>query len=265
MHFKTPACVTVWAVLLIGAPGARFRAAQPPGQDHLSDYAQADIEYGSRIYSAQCLTCHGATGDSVAGVDLRLGKFRTVSTDQELTRIIATGVPGKGMPSFRFDAAENAGVVAYLRNMNQFDPSSIKTGDPVRGRATFEGRGGCTACHRVNRQGSYAGPNLSEIGAVRSAGSLQRSLLDPTSQMMPINRPVRVVTRDGTVINGRRLNEDTYTVQLVDERARLRSLAKADLREYAVLTTSPMPSYREKLTSEEFSDLLTYLLTLKGS
>ena len=35
--------------------------------------------------------------------------------------------------------------------------------------------------------------------------------------MMPINRPVRAVTRDGKVINGRRLNEDTYTVQLLDE------------------------------------------------
>ena len=57
-------------------------------------------------------------------------------------------------------------------------------------------------------------PDLSDIGATRSAGSLLRSLIDPTSQMMPINRPVRVVTRDGKVINGRRLNEDTYTVQI---------------------------------------------------
>ena len=29
----------------------------------------------------------------------------------------------------------------------------------------------------------------------------------------PINRPVRVVTKDGTTINGRRLNEDTYSLQ----------------------------------------------------
>ncbi len=65
-------------------------------------------------------------------------------------------------------------------------------------------------------------PDLSDIGAIRSAGSLQRSLTDPDSQMMPINRPVRVVTRDGTVINGRRLNEDTYTVQLIDDQERLR-------------------------------------------
>ena len=53
--------------------------------------------------------------------------------------------------------------------------------------------------------------------------------------MMPINRPVRVVTRDGKVINGRRLNEDTYTVQLIDDQERLVSLIKADLREYTIL------------------------------
>ena len=89
-------------------------------------------------------------------------------------------------------------------------------------------------------------PDLSDIGATRSAGSLLRSLTDPASQMMPINRPVRAVTRDGKVINGRRLNEDTYTVQLLDDQERLVSLVKADLREYTILTASPMPSYRKR-------------------
>ena len=40
------------------------------------------------------------------------------------------------------------------------------------------------------------------------------------------------MTRDGRTIRGRRLNEDTYTVQLIDEQERLVSLIKADLREY---------------------------------
>ena len=60
---------------------------------------------------------------------------------------------------------------------------------------------------------------------------------------MPINRSVRIVTNDGTRYNGRRLNEDTYTVQIVDENERLLSLEKDDLREYAILTESAMPSY----------------------
>ena len=82
--------------------------------------------------------------------------------------------------------------------------------------------------------------------------------------MFPINRPVRAVTRDGKVINGRRLNEDTYTVQLVDDQERLVSLVKHDLREYTILTVSPMPSYRYTLTDAELADVVAYLLSLKG-
>ena len=107
-------------------------------------------------------------------------------------------------------------------------------------------------------------PNLSDIGAVRSPGSLQRSLLDPTSQMMPVNRPVRVVTKDGTVINGRRLNEDTYSLQLIDDHERLHSFVKADLREFTIVKTSPMPSAKGTLSDAEIADMLAYLLTLKG-
>ena len=69
--------------------------------------------------------------------------------------------------------------------------------------------------------------------------------------MMPINRPVRVVTKDGTVINGRRLNEDTYGVQLIDDHERLHSLVKADLREYTIARTSPMPPFKGKLSRAE--------------
>jgi putative heme-binding domain-containing protein len=108
-------------------------------------------------------------------------------------------------------------------------------------------------------------PNLSDIGAMRSAASIERSLVDPSSQMMPINRPVRIVTRDGRTISGRRLNEDTYTVQIIDDQERLMSFTKADLREYAIVTTSPMPSFRSTLREEELSDLLAYLLSLKGA
>jgi putative heme-binding domain-containing protein len=107
-------------------------------------------------------------------------------------------------------------------------------------------------------------PDLSNIGTLRTAAVLQTSVLDPSSGMMPINRPVRAVTKDGKTVNGRRLNEDTYTVQLMDDQGRLVSLAKSDLREFTILTTSPMPAYKGKLTSGEVADLIAYLLSLKG-
>jgi hypothetical protein len=42
------------------------------------------------------------------------------------------------------------------------------------------------------------------------------------------------------------------------------SLLKADLREYTVIKTSPMPSYKDTFTPAERADMLAYLLSLKG-
>ena len=234
------------------------------GQAHPGEYAPADIAYGSRLYDAQCTTCHGANGDAVGGVDLRSGKFRNAVTDQDLTRVVTTGIPGTGMQAFKFDASEIAGIVAFLRNMNAFDRGSVKAGDAARGQAVFEGKGDCARCHRVGTRGSRVAPDLSDVGAMRSAGSLLRSLVDPTSQMMPINRPVRAVMRDGKIVSGRRLNEDTYTVQLIDDQEKLVSLMKSDLAEFTIATVSPMPSFSARLTPDEIADVVAYLLTLKG-
>ena len=252
-----------FAVLGLAIAGPPPLAAQNPG-GHPDEYAPADIAYGARLYDAQCTTCHGATGDGISGVDLRSGKFRNAATDQDLSRVITNGIQGTAMQAFKFDTSELAGIVAYLRNMNSFDRGSVKAGDAGRGRMAFDGKGGCARCHRVGAQGSRVAPDLSDIGATRSAGSLLRSMTEPTGQMMPINRPVRAVTRDGKVINGRRLNEDTYTVQLLDDQEKLVSLTKADLREYAILTVSPMPSFKDRLTESELADVVAYLLSLKG-
>jgi putative heme-binding domain-containing protein len=254
------------AVILVVAFGLTGSlSAQPPAQSHPGEYAPADVAYGSRIYDAQCTTCHGANGDGVGGVDLRSGRFRNAVTDQDLMRVVTNGIPGTGMLAFKFDASELAGVIAYLRNMNAFDRGSVKPGNADRGRAILEGRGACLKCHRVGMNGSRVAPDLSDIGAIRSAASIQRSLVEPTSQMMPINRPVRLMTQDGRVVNGRRLNEDTYTVQIIDDQERLLSFTKSELREYTIVTSSPMPSFRNTLRDEELSDLLAYLLSLKGA
>ena len=250
----------VVVMVLSGLAAARAQAQAPL---HDSQYADADIAYGATLYTAKCVTCHGTQGDAIGAVNLRSGTFRNAVIDRDLERFIRAGSPA-GMPAFTFDNADMAGIIAYLRNMNAFDTTPVKTGDIGRGRAVFSGKGACTGCHRVGVAGSIAGPNLSDIGASRSAGSLQRSLVDPTSQMMPINRPVRIITKEGTVVNGRRLNEDTYNLQLIDDREHLRSFVKADLREYTISTTSPMPSYRSTLSGDEVADVLAYLLSLKG-
>ncbi len=258
---RTGATVVIAMVLSAFAlAGARAETQAPL---HDSQYPDANIAYGATLYTAKCVTCHGTQGDAIGGVNLRSGTFRNAVIDRDLDRFIRAGSPA-GMPPFRLDNAEMAGIIPYLRNMNYFDTAAVQTGDAARGRAIFDGKGGCTACHRVGLAGSRVAPNLSEIGSARSAGSLQRSLLDPTSQMMPINRPVHAAKKDGTIVNGRRLNEDTHSVQIIDDRERLHSLLKADLREYTISTSSPMPSYKGTLSGEEIADVIAYLLSQKG-
>jgi putative heme-binding domain-containing protein len=250
------ATVTVIAPLLLCSATLGAQA------DHGAQYSQAEIAAGYRVYSSTCVQCHGGTGDGISGVDLRRGVFRRANTDEDLARVITTGVPGAGMPPFKLEPAELAGVVAFIRA--GFDQTvSVRVGDPARGHALFDGKGACATCHRVQGRGALAAPDLSGVGLIRTVGALQRSLLEPTSAMVPANRPLKVVTKSGENIEGRRLNEDTYTVQLLDARGRLRSLAKSDIRTLTYATASTMPSYASRLTPEEIADLVGYLASLR--
>ncbi|HYL36735.1 MAG TPA: c-type cytochrome [Bryobacteraceae bacterium] len=250
--------------LFRGGPLVLIACAPLFAQEHAGSYAAADIQYGATVYALQCTTCHGPNGDSISGVDLRSGRFRNASSDDDLRRIVTIGIPGTSMPGRQLDTAQMTGLIAYLRNMRDFNTGAVALGDPSRGRALFEGKGRCATCHRVNGKGSRLAPDLSDIGTSRAASTIQRSLIDPSSTMIPINRPVRVVTKDGKTINGRRLNEDTYTVQIIDDQERLLSLSKPELREYTILKTSSMPSYKGALNDQEMSDVVAYLVSLKG-
>jgi putative heme-binding domain-containing protein len=156
-------------------------------------------------------------------------------------------------------------------------------GDPVRGKAIYEGKGDCASCHRINGVGSRLGPDLSEIGVPRGGGrgaakaggdpapaptvnlaALETSIIDPDADVALSNRLVRVTTKDGKSVTGRLLNHDNFTVQFMDPQGKLHSYMKADLKESTVLTKSLMPSYKDRLNSQEVADVVAYLATLKG-
>ena len=77
-------------------------------------------------------------------------------------------------------------------------------------------------------------------------------------------RAVSVVTRDGKTFTGRFLNQDTFSVQLIDANDKLVSIDKATVRESTLEKTSPMPSFKDKLTSQELADVVSYLVSLRG-
>jgi cytochrome c oxidase cbb3-type subunit III len=239
-------------------------ATSAPAQEHQEQYSPADVATGSRIYFSTCVGCHAPSGAGVGGIDLRHGPLPRASTDAALRTIISNGIPNTGMPASRLGPDDLRGIVAFIRVGFETAPVPVPPGDPIRGRTVFESDGRCLECHRVGDRGSFAGPDLTEIGRTQNPAAIQRALLDPSAAMRPINRPVRAVTRDGREIKGRRLNEDSYTVQLQDENGRLVSLVKAELREWSVITTSPMPPYRDRLSPAALSDLVAYVASLKG-
>jgi cytochrome c oxidase cbb3-type subunit III len=252
-------CAIVCIAFVVCGPAGRAQ-----GQDRAPEYYPADIQYGAQIFATQCTACHGTSGDLIPGVNFRAGTFKRVVTDNDLRATITNGVPGTAMQPFAFGASELTGIVSYLRNMSSFDSRGFMAGNVSRGQTLFTGAGNCASCHAVNGKGPRVAPDLGDIGTLRTADLLHRTLVDPAGTMLPVNRSVHAVTKEGKTINGRRLNEDTYTVQIIDEQERLVSLTKADLREFAVLKTTPMPSYKDKFSAQELADLEAYLLSLKG-
>ena len=246
------------AVIWMGWGDARVLA------QHGGDYERADIERGAQLYDEFCSNCHGDEGDGVGNVNLKAGQFRQASTDQNFRRILTRGIPGTAMPPGDYGDTDLLAIISYVRTMRDYDGGVVTLGDAGRGRVVFEGKGECTSCHRVAGNGSRLAPDLTSVGAIRGAGSMRETLLDPTGSILPVNRQVRVVTRGGSEITGRRLNEDTYTIQILDDQERLISFDKVDLQEVTVLSASPMPSYADSLTEEELADVLAYLVTLKG-
>ncbi len=218
----------------------------------------SDLVDGERAFRNSCANCHGPDGDLITGIDLGRGQFRRPMTDDDLVRIIRTGIPNTPMPASPMSVQQASTIVAYLRSTAAARRAGSVAGDPARGKAVFDGKGGCARCHRLNGEGSRVGPDLTGIGERRGALELERALVDPGADVDPASRFVQVTLKDGTSVTGRLLGHDTFTLQLLDTRETLRSFEKRDLRAQAFLG-SPMPSYRTALTPQELADLVRYL------
>ena len=79
----------------------------------------------------------------------------------------------------------------------------------------------------------------------------------------PQYRSFRVVTRDAR--KGKLLNKDQFSMHTLDSKERLVSFQKLNLREYGLVRSAPLPSYKKKLTQEEATDLIAYLDSLEGA
>src|SRR5919205_3373927 len=111
---RTIRTIFVWAGVAF-ALAARLHAQNPP-QNQRGEYDAAQIAAGGILYG-QCVACHGPNGDQIPNVDLRRGQFPSVVSDADLVRLLATGKPAAGMPSFpMLRTDEVTALIAYIRS-----------------------------------------------------------------------------------------------------------------------------------------------------
>lgn len=226
---------------------------------------EMDLADGKATFRSNCAFCHGLTGGGGRGPALNLGRFLHGSTDGDIKNLILSGVPGTTMPSFDFEKDELAHLVAYVRSLSGRGSGHNSTplpGDPVSGRTVYQ-RDGCAGCHRIGDEGSVFGPELTRIGAGRSAEYIRESIVNPSADIPEEYAGVTVVTRDGRRVSGVRINEDTFTVQLRDASQNFQMFQKNEIQQVIHETKSMMPAY-SSLSHEDLQDLLAYLDTLRG-
>jgi putative heme-binding domain-containing protein len=224
-----------------------------------------DVELGNRLFQTHCSYCHGANGEGGRGADLTQGRYRHGGSDSELFRTIRNGIEGSEMGPVRATDDDVWRMVAFVKRIVASGDKESAAGDRAAGKAVYEGKGGCPACHLIDTRGSNLGPELTEIGRMRGIKSLEESLLKPEAELPVSYRAVRVVTKSGESVVGMRLNEDDISIQLRDTGDRLRSFLKDNVKEIRRDSPSLMPAYGSILAKKELADLIAYLSSLRGT
>lgn len=256
-----PLAAAVVGLALSAVPMAAQAAHGVEGLDNPFNSAE-DVAAGGDIFRSHCAVCHGVGGQGGRATDLTRGRFRHGSSDSELYETIANGIDGTEMPGTFFNGRQLWQIVGYVRSLSQGRAAEQATGDAAAGREIFFGKGGCSNCHRVNGEGGGAGPDLSDAGASRSLAHLEESITDPNAKVLPVDYSIRAKTKSGETVRGRRMNEDTFSAQLLTSDGRLRTVLKDNLAEYELVKTSTMPSYEGRLSKAELDDVVAYLAGL---
>jgi putative heme-binding domain-containing protein len=252
-------------VALFFAGLSALSKAQTKPQSTIDKLSPADLARGKQLYENQCSVCHGQTGTGGKGARLAQPTLRHAPDDNALAEVIKNGIPGTEMPeAWQMTDREIWQVAGYVRSLGRI-PVVPLPGDAARGRAIYESKGGCAGCHIVAGSGTALGPELTEIGARRSADYLREALVKPGATVPEQFLVINATTRDGKTIRGERITEDSFTIQLRDASGRLYSLRKSDLASLNKLFhESLMPSYESRFNAAELDDLIAYLASLRG-
>jgi cytochrome c oxidase cbb3-type subunit III len=267
---------------LLGFPcvlGAGLLAVPFHAQDKnpFAGDAQA-AKIGESQFRANCAFCHGlGAGGGGRAPDLTPMRKKHGNSDAELYRTINEGVPGTAMPpngatqqGVGMTEAEIWQVITYIRSVQKKAPAEIP-GNAAHGKQLFFGVTGCSVCHMVDGKGGRLGPDLTGAAAARSREYLIESIRKPNRRLAQglgeamkeftvEYATVTVVDSAGKKFQGVVLNEDNFTLQMMDQNEQLHLFEKDKLKSIEEARTSLMPPFDEGMVPEkDLQDLIAFL------
>ena len=217
---------------------------------------QLALDAGRKHFTASCAPCHG--GDARGGErgpSLIKGRARIRSED-DIRKLIRSGVPAAGMPPFQLPEREEAELVAYVRSLTAPAAESEIAGDAEAGKVFFWGKGHCGDCHMIQGRGALKGPDLSSLGQERTLGEIEHSLVDPGDT--PGYEVVIARLSNGHTIRGFARNESNYDLELQELDGRFHFLRRDEIAEVAREAKPLMPALQAN--EDERRNLMAYLI-----
>jgi cytochrome c oxidase cbb3-type subunit III len=235
-------------------------------------------EYEFRI---NCALCHGlgARGGG-RGPDLTRAQKKHTHNDAELFQVISNGIPGTAMPA---NGTNGQGVgmtdeeiwqiITYIRSQ-EHKANPKPPGNAGHGKELFYGDANCSLCHMIDGKGGRLGPELTGVGGSRTREAIIDSVRNPsrhlawglteaTKEFPQEYESVTAVTAEGKEIKGVTLNEDSFSVQIMDANENIHLLEKDKLQSFHKTRESAMPKYGpDVLTDKDLEDIVAYLASV---
>jgi len=250
------------------------------GQNPLAGDAKA-AKAGEYEFRINCALCHGlgARGGG-RGPDLTRAVKKHTHSDAEMFQVISNGIPGTAMPANGTNGqgvgmtdVEIWQIITYIRSQEVKAPAQA-LGNAAHGKDLFYGDGNCSLCHMVAGKGGRLGPELTGVGGSRTREAIIDSVRNPsrrlawglteaTKEFPQEYESVTAVSADGKKITGVTLNEDSFSVQIMDAGEHIHLLEKDKLQLFQKSRESAMPKYDvEVLSDKELEDIVAYLVSV---
>jgi putative membrane-bound dehydrogenase-like protein len=204
--------------------------------------------------------------DFASGALTAPGRFPT-DAELELGAALQLAIAGNpdDWPRVLGDWAERPATIERWRELPGVHDSTGLPADAAAGRRVFYNPNGaaCSRCHTVEGRGGRIGPDLSTIGRATSRAKLIDSILEPSKEVAPQFTTWAMATRDGRVHTGMIVHENEGKTILGDAEGKTIDLQTIDIEQRTPQRTSVMPDkLQDRMTVQEFRDLLTYLESL---